>query len=47
MTDDERLLDQTLADDLAEEWQQVQARFVDDHERRGPRAHGSPQGARG
>lgn len=30
MIDEDRLLDQNLADDLAEEWQTVQARFVDD-----------------
>jgi hypothetical protein len=30
MNQEERLLDQTLADDLAEQWQLVQTRFVDD-----------------
>ena len=30
MSEETRLLEQTLADDLAEEWQRVQARFVDD-----------------
>jgi len=30
MTEDDRLLDQSLADELAEQWQKVQARFVDD-----------------
>lgn len=30
MIEEDRLLDQTLADDLAEQWQSVQTRFVDD-----------------
>ena len=30
MIGEDHLLDQTLADDLAERWQLVQARFVDD-----------------
>ncbi len=30
MSHDDRLLDQQLADDLAEEWTTVQTRFVDD-----------------